>query len=161
MMFSAVSTASRIAAVCALVFLFSLPVSADEMRTFVKSGLAYDDVKQDLESAIERKGLKIGAVGDLGDMLGRTQGAVGAGNVYKSAHYMQFCSAVLGHKLAAADPANIGHCPFLMFVYETVAKPGEIVVGYRTITRTGSAATRAVQDEADAMLESIAREAVN
>ena len=161
MMFSAVSTASRIAAVCALVFLFGLPVSADEMRTFVKSGLAYDDVKQDLEIAIERKGLKIGAVGDLGDMLGRTKDAVSAGSVYKFAHYLQFCSAVLAHKLAAADPANIGHCPFLVFIYETVAKSGEIVVGYRMITRSGSAASRSVQDEIDAMLESIAREAVN
>ncbi len=135
--------------------------SADEMRTFIKSGLAYEDVKQDLESAIEHKGLKIGAVGDLGEMLGRTQDAIGGGNVYKSAHYLQFCSAVLGHKLAAADPANIGHCPFLMFIYETIAKPGEVVVGYRSITRSGSAATRAVLDEAEVMLQSIAHEAVN
>jgi uncharacterized protein (DUF302 family) len=133
---------------------------ADEMRLFVKRGLPYDEVKMDLESAIEGRGLKIGAIGDLGDMLKRTQADAGQGAiVYKAAHYYQFCSAVLAHRLAAADPVNIGHCPFLVFSYETAAAPGEIVVGYRSVTRTGSAATRAVLDDVEAMFASIAREA--
>ena len=158
---SVLSVIARTSLFFAVLVFASQTASADEMRIFKKTGLAYEDVKLDLESAIEHKGLKLGATGDLADMLGRTQDAIGGASVYKSAHYLQFCSAVLGHRLAAADPANIGHCPFLMFIYETVAKPGEIVVGYRSITRSGSAATRAVLDEADAMLESIAREAVN
>jgi uncharacterized protein (DUF302 family) len=145
----------------AAVALSSLPALADEMRFYVKRGLSYDEVRQDLESAIEGKGLKIGAVGDLGDMLARTQNDVAKGPAtYTAAHYFQFCSAMLAHKLTAADPNNIGHCPFLMFSYETTAKPGEVVVGYRTFTRAGSAATRAILDEADAMLDAIAREAV-
>lgn len=134
---------------------------ADEMRTFSKQGLAYGDVKLDLESAVEGKGLKIGAVGDLADMLSRTQADLGAAKAtYKAAHYLQFCSASLAHKLTAADPANIGHCPFLMFIYETATKPGEVVVGYRSFTPAGSSATRAVLEEADAMLDAIAREAI-
>jgi hypothetical protein len=137
------------------------PARADEMKTYVKRGMAYDDVKMDLESAIEGKGLKIGAIGDLGDMLARTQADIAKGPaIYKSAHYYQFCSAMLAHKLTAAEPGNIGHCPFLMFSYETAAKPGEVVVGYRSFTRAGSPATRAVLDEADAMLDAIARDAV-
>jgi len=137
------------------------PADADEMKTYVKRGMAYDDIKMDIETAIEGKGLKIGAVGDLGDMLARTQADIAKGpTIYKSAHYYQFCSAMLTHKLTAANPNNIGHCPFIMFSYETVAKPGEVVVGYRTVTRTGSAATRAVLDEVDAMFDAIAREAV-
>jgi hypothetical protein len=144
----------------ALVFAWS-PARADEMKTYVKRGMAYDDVKMDIETAIEGKGLKIGAIGDLGDMLARTQTDIAKGPaVYKSAHYYQFCSAMLTHKLTAADPNNIGHCPFIMFSYETVAKPGEVVVGYRTVTRTGSAATRAVLDEVDAMFDAIARDAI-
>ena len=134
---------------------------ADEMRTFRKQGMAYADVKLDLESAIEGKGLKIGAIGDLADMLGRTQADLGGGKAtYKAAHYLQFCSASLAHKLSAADPTNIGHCPFLMFIYETAIKPGEVVVGYRSFTPAGSSATRAVLEEADAMLDAIAREAI-
>ena len=159
-MFPKFRTTARIAAVLLLLSLSSLTAGADDMRTFVKRGTAYDDVKQDLESAIEGKGLKIGAIGDLGDMLGRTQADLGTKSAYKSAHYMQFCSAMLAHKLTAADPSNIGHCPFFMFIYESVAKPGEIVVGYRVLTRAGSPATRAAIDEADAMLDAIAREAV-
>ena len=134
---------------------------ADEMRTFKKTGVPYEDVKMDVEMAIEHKGLKIGAIGDLGDMLARTQSDIAKGDTatYKAAHYYQFCSAVLSHKLAKADPMNIGHCPFLVFSYETLAKPGEIVVGYRTITRSGSPETRAVLDEVEATLDNIARSA--
>ena len=46
---------------------------------YVKRGLAYDDVKMDLETAIEGKGLIIGAVGDLGDMLDRTGNDLSSG----------------------------------------------------------------------------------
>jgi hypothetical protein len=148
--------------VVALSAVLAMPSAAyaDEMRLFVKRGLPYDEVKMDLESAIEGKGLKIGSIGDLGDMLARTQADAGTGPpVYKTAHYYQFCSAVLAHRLAAADPGNLGHCPFLMFSYETQAAPGDVVVGYRTITRTGSAATRAVLEDVEAMFAGIAREA--
>ena len=153
-----------IVVVAVLLFSFAMAdgaAFADEMRTFSKQGMAYADVKLDLESAIEGKGLKIGAVGDLADMLGRTQADLGGGKAaYKAAHYLQFCSASLAHKFSAADPTNIGHCPFLMFIYEAAAKPGEVVVGYRSFTRVGSPATRAVLDEADAMMDAIAREAI-
>jgi uncharacterized protein (DUF302 family) len=148
-------------AILATIALFGHAAAADDMRTYAKQGMAYDDVRMDLETAIEGKGLRIGAVGDLGDMLDRTRADLNAGAaVYKSAHYMQFCSAVYAHKLAAADPTNLGHCPFLMFIYETVAKPGEVVIGYRPFARTGSAATQAVLAEVDALFDDIAREAL-
>jgi hypothetical protein len=138
----------------------STSVRADEMRTYVKRGASYQDVQVDLQSAIEGKGLKIGAVGDLGDMFARTQADAGQGQAtYKSAHYYQFCSAMLAHKFTEADPTNIGHCPFLMFTYEEVLKPNEIVIGYRAFSRAGSAATRAALDEAETLLDAIAREA--
>jgi hypothetical protein len=157
----AVSAGSKWLWVAVALLLAWSPASADEMKTYIKRGTPYDDVKMDIETAIEGKGLKIGAVGDLGDMLARTQDDIAKGPaIYKSAHYYQFCSAMLTHKLTAADPNNIGHCPFLIFSYETVAKPGEVVVGYRTLTRAGSAATRAVLDEVDAMFDAIARAAV-
>ncbi len=152
---------ARALGLLAIAVSFAGPAIADDMRTYVKRGMAYEDVKMDLENAIEGKGLRIGAVGDLGDMLERTREDLKAGPlVYKSAHYMQFCSAVYAHRLAAADPANLGHCPFLMFIYETVAKPGEVVIGYRSFARTGSAATRAALDEVDALFDSIARDAL-
>jgi uncharacterized protein (DUF302 family) len=141
--------------------LFAQTATADDMRTYAKQGMDYDDVKMDLENAIEGKGLRIGAIGDLGDMLDRTRADLNAGPaVYKSAHYMQFCSAVYAHKLAAADPANLGHCPFLMFIYETVAKPGEVVIGYRPFVRSGTPATRAALDEVEKLFEEIAQAAL-
>lgn len=152
---------ARAVTMLAAVALFGHAATADDMRTYTKQGMAYDDVKMDLETAIEGKGLRIGAVGDLGDMLDRTRADLSAGAaVYKSAHYMQFCSAVYAHKLAAADPKNLGHCPFLMFIYETTAKPGDVVIGYRPFARTGNAVTQALLGEIDDMLDGIAREAL-
>lgn len=153
--------AIRVLATAAMGLIVASAAVADDMRTFVKQGMAYDDVKMDLETAIEGKGLKIGAIGDLGDMLERTRIDLNAGPaVYKSAHYMQFCSAVFAHKLAAADPKNLGHCPFLMFIFETAAKPGEVVIGYRPLVRSGTPATRAMLDEVEKLFEDIAAEAL-
>ncbi len=144
-----------------LVLIGPLAALADPTRTYVKRGVPYDDVKLDIETAIEGKGLKIGITADLAEMLARTTADIAAGPaVYKSAHYYQFCSAALAHKWAAADPANIGYCPLVMFSYESAQQPNEVVVGYRLFPRTGSAATRAVLDEAEALLDAIARDAV-
>jgi hypothetical protein len=141
--------------------LLAPPISADAMRTFVKRGTPYADVKFDLVSAIEGKGLKIGVVGDLADMLDRTHADVGSGTarIYIAAHYIQFCSAKLAHALTAANPANLGYCPFLMFIYEAVATPGEVVIGYRPLIGQGSAATSATLAEVTTLLDDIATEA--
>ncbi len=134
---------------------------ADGTRSYTKKSAAYLDVLQDLRMAIEAKGLVVGAVGDLAVMLERTSPALGIeGKVYSGADYLNFCSAALAHKFAAADPANVGYCPFLMFIYETTVKPGDVIVGYRIFARMGNAATIAILDEAEALLDGIAREAV-
>ncbi len=135
--------------------------SADGTRTYTKKQAVYLDVLQDLRMAIEAKGLVVGAVGDLAMMLERTSPTLGIeGKIYSGADYLNFCSAPLAHKFAAADAANVGYCPFLMFIYETVKRPGEVVVGYRIFTRMGNAGTIAILDEAEALLDGIAREAV-
>lgn len=136
-------------------------LGADGTRSYTKKSAVYLDVLQDLRMAIEAKGLVVGAVGDLALMLERTRPALGIERrIYNGADYLNFCSAALAHKFAAADPTNVGYCPFLMFIYETVKRPGEVVVGYRIFARMGNAATIAILNEAEALLDGIAREAV-
>jgi Domain of unknown function DUF302 len=105
--------------------------AADEIRTITKRA-AYEDVQTDVLDAIIARGLKADQVGNTAAMLERTEGAVGATKpVYKAASVVAFCSARIAHAFVKANPANIASCPSQIFLYETAAEPGIVVVGYR------------------------------
>jgi hypothetical protein len=61
-----------------------------------------------------------------------------------------------------ADPANVVLCPFTLVVYATAVNPQQVVVAYRRpMARPGgNAASRDAARELDALLDSVAREAV-
>ena len=102
----------------------------------------FDDVYDEFKNAIINEGLTIDYVGNVDQMLQRTsQAQVNTGEnskqvapVYLFAKYMQFCSSALTHKAVQANPQNLSMCPFLVFIYETTANPGHIVIGYRPPT---------------------------
>lgn len=134
--------------------------SAQGLKTYTKAG-SFADVKFDLTNAITNRGLVTDSSGNLGAMLERTGKDVGSTKaIYKSAEYYTFCSAVLSRQMMEADPANVGYCPYVMFVYETAAKPGQIVVGYRPPPSTGNPASRKAFAAISALLDGIAKEAV-
>ena len=94
-------------------------------------------------------------------MLERTGADVGSSKpVYRQAEYFTFCSAKLSRSMMEADPANIGFCPYVVFIYETAAAPGTISVGYRRPPAQGSDASRAALADIDALLDGIVKEAV-
>jgi uncharacterized protein (DUF302 family) len=148
----------------ALVFLIGLvcfmsAATAAELKTYMVKG-AFDEVAFDVESTIVDRGLVIDMKGDVGGMLQRTGKDVGAGKeIYVGAKYFTFCSAVLSRKMMEADAATMGFCPYSIFVYETKAKPGEVVVGYRRTTGGDSKAAGAALSEVDTWLDGIVREA--
>ena len=145
-------------ALLSLVFPVSVARAA-EPRTIVKSG-SYDDVHFELNNAIIVRGLNISGVGNLNAMLERTGADVGSTTeIYKSAEYISFCSAKLSRRMMEADARNIAFCPFILFIYETVAKPGEVVVGYRIPEGRGDSGSRAALADAEKMLESIIQDA--
>ena len=120
----------------------------------------YEDIKTDLTNAIVNQGLVIDFVGDINAMLTRTGADVGSTKpVYLAAQYVTFCSAKLSRAMMEADPRNMAFCPYVMFVYEAAAKPGEIVIGYRRPLGGASEASKAALVEIDALLDKIAREA--
>lgn len=149
-----------IAAAAVLVGILSCaPASAGEAVLFVKAG-TYDDVRFDLTNAIVERGLKIDYNGKTADMLARTGADIGSTKpIYKAAEFFSFCSAKLSRTMMEADPANLGACPYIVFIYETVAKPGEVVVGYRKPTPRGNAASKASLAEVGQLLEGIAKDA--
>jgi uncharacterized protein (DUF302 family) len=136
-------------------------------QTFAGEGKRYttkapfDDVRFELGNAVTTRGFAAHSEGNLGKMLERTGVDVGATKtVYKQAEFVTFCSAVFTRKLVEADPAEISNCPFQVFAYETVDKPGEVVVGYRGLGTPRSAASGAVYSEVEAMLDAIIKDAI-
>ena len=122
----------------------------------------FDDVRDELKSAIEGKGLVIDYESFVNRMLERTGKDVGsARKLYADAQAFVFCSAALSRKTMEADPANASFCPYSIMVYATAGDPGTVRVSYRRPWRPdGSAASKAALKEVEALLDGIAREAL-
>lgn len=121
----------------------------------------YDDVRFELNNAIVARGLAIDFNGQVSKMLERTGADVGSTKpIYKQAEYFTFCSAKLSRAAMEADAANLGICPYVVFIYEKAAAPGVVHVGYRRLAATGSAASKKALQDINALLDGIAKEAV-
>jgi uncharacterized protein (DUF302 family) len=112
----------------------------------------FEDAAFSVESAIIGKGLVIDYVSHVGEMLNRTGGDVGSKvELFKEADIFVFCSAVLSRKVMEADPMNIAHCPYGIFVAD---RDGEILIGYRNYPE-------GPMQEIEALLEDIVQEALD
>ena len=122
----------------------------------------FDDVRDDLKSAIEAKGLVIDYHSFVNRMLERTGKDVGSGRkLYADAQAFVFCSAALSRKTMEADAANAALCPYSIMVYATAQDPATVHVAYRRPWRPdGSAASKAALKQVEALLDGIAREAL-
>ena len=90
---------------------------------------SFEDATFAFESAIVDRGLVIDYVSHVGDMLNRTGEDVGSDQVlFEAADIFIFCSAVLSREVMEADPMNIAHCPYGIFVAD---RGDEVMVGYR------------------------------
>nr|WP_236553194.1 DUF302 domain-containing protein [Roseovarius indicus] len=90
---------------------------------------SFDDASFALENAIIGQGLVVDHVSHVGEMLARTREDVGSDvKLFEDAVVMQFCSAILSRKMMEADPLNIAHCPYGIFVTE---RGGKVQIGYR------------------------------
>ena len=81
---------------------------------------SFEDAAFSLESAIIDKGLNIEYVSHVGEMLKRTGADVGSDKqIFEAADIFVFCSAVVSRAVMEADPLNIAHCPYSIFVMKT------------------------------------------
>jgi uncharacterized protein (DUF302 family) len=138
--------------------LLARTAAAQDVRSYT-SKAPFDEVKFELSNAIIERGLTIDYTGNIGRMLERTGPDVGSVKpLYNRAEFVMFCSAKLSRAMMEADPRNIAFCPYVVFIYEPVAHPGETVVGYRRPPSV-AAASSALAD-VDALLDGIVRDAV-
>ena len=92
---------------------------ADEAVSVPFNG-SFDEATFAAESAIVGQGLVIDFVSHVGDMLQRTGEDVGSDRMlFENADIFVFCSAVVSREVMEADPMNIAHCPYGIFVTET------------------------------------------
>lgn len=134
-------------------FAASLAVTAqaDTLSTVYDFDGSFDDATFSVESAIVGRGLVIDYVSHTGEMLNRTGADVGSDvKIFDGADIFLFCSAVLSRKVMEADPMNIAHCPYGIFVTD---KDGEVSVGYRNYPE-------GPMQEVQSLLDDIVREAV-
>jgi uncharacterized protein (DUF302 family) len=148
----------------ALACLGTAPALAQAVVSYSKPNAKIADVRDDLRHAIESRGFVIDYQAQIGAMLERTGKDVGSAQpIYTDAVALQFCSAKLSRRMMEADPANVVLCPYVLVVYATAAKPDQVQVSYRRPVRMGKAASpasRAALREVEALMDSIAREAV-
>ena len=113
---------------------------------------SFDDASFALENAIIGQGLVVDHVSHVGEMLARTREDVGSVvKLFEDAVVMQFCSAILSRKVMEADPLNIAHCPYGIFVTD---RDGKVQIGYRNFPE-------GEMQEVQSFLDEIVQEALN
>ncbi|WP_108483486.1 DUF302 domain-containing protein [Oceaniglobus ichthyenteri] len=104
-------------------------IASDQAVTHPFAG-SFDDATFAVENAIVGRGLVIDYVSHTGEMLNRTGEDVGSTKeLFEEADIFLFCSAQISRLVMEADPMNIAHCPYGIFVAD---QAGEVMIGYRT-----------------------------
>lgn len=126
-----------------------LAAAAQDVVTYDFDG-SFDDGTFAVESAILNRGLVIDFVSHVGEMLNRTGADVGSDvEIFANADIFLFCSAAVSRRVMEADPMNIVHCPYTIFVAET---EDGVILGHR-------AYPDGPMQEVEAMLDAIIIEA--
>jgi len=92
----------------------------------------FENVRDNVSDAIIGRGMKIANVIHASQMLNRTAADLDIEkNVYLHAESLEFCNAVLSHKLVAANPSNIVLCPFIISIYVLSGNPDVVYIAYK------------------------------
>lgn len=132
------------------VFAAATPALAADVMTYDFDG-SFEDAAFAVENAIVNQGLVIDSTSHVGEMLNRTGEDVGSDvKIFEAADVYSFCSAVVSRQVMEADPMNIVHCPYNIFVAE---RDGKVFVGHRDYPD-------GAMDAVEELLSGIANEAV-
>lgn len=118
----------RLLCAAAISLLAPPALAGDQATTYPYDG-SFDDATFAVESAIVGRGLVIDLQSHVGEMLNRTGADVGSDvMIFDAADIFLFCSATLSREVMEADPMNIAHCPYGIFVAD---QGGKVLIGYR------------------------------
>jgi uncharacterized protein (DUF302 family) len=134
------------------------PVDTASAIKVFKSAEPFEDVVENIKMAIIERGLLVSGTLHVSDMLNRTAPDLGYAEVFTKAESVEFCSALISHKMAQAAPENIAICPFTIAVYVKHADPQQVYVAYRSPLLAGSA--KEATDEIITLLEGIIEDSI-
>lgn len=116
-------------------FAFGLTLALTPIAAVAQDAITYpfdgsfEDASFAVENAIIDRGLVIDFTSHVGDMLNRTGADVGSNvAIFDNAQIFLFCSAAVSRRVMEADPMNIMHCPYGIFVAD---RGGEVMIGHR------------------------------
>lgn len=122
------------------------PAQAQSAKLYAYDG-KFEDAVFEVESAIVDRGLVVDYVSHVGEMLKRTKDDVGGSKeIFEAADVFLFCSAVLSREMMEADPTNVAHCPYGVFVTQG-AGGGGVQIGYRLMPAGPMKKVEALLDE--------------
>lgn len=128
----------------ALICVCSTAAHANQAVTYPFDG-SFEDATFAVENAIVGRGLVIDYVSHTGEMLNRTAADVGSEvKLFNEADVFLFCSAQISRAVMEADPMNIAHCPYGIFVAD---QDGEVIIGYREYPEGEMQQVQALLDE--------------
>ncbi|MFY0635430.1 MAG: DUF302 domain-containing protein [Vannielia sp.] len=108
--------------------LLAAPALAEPPITYPYEG-SFADATFAVENAIIGQGLVVDHTSHVGEMLARTGSDLGATKeIFEAADVFLFCSATLSREVMEADPLNIQHCPYAIFVTQI---DGKVQIGHR------------------------------
>ena len=111
----------------------------------------FEDATFSVESAILDAGLVIDYLSHTGEMLERTGQDLGSDvRIFDAADIFLFCSAVVSRRVMEADPMNVAHCPYSIFVAD---RAGEVMIGYRRYPD-------GIMQQVQALLDSLVQDAL-
>jgi uncharacterized protein (DUF302 family) len=116
---------------------------------------SFEDVIENIKMAIIDRGMLVSSTLHVSEMLNRTGPDLGYPQVFLKAESVEFCSALISHKMSQAAAENITICPFTIAVYVTLAEPEKVRVAYRLPLLAGEAreATEAILEMLDGIVE--------
>lgn len=149
--------------ILAFIALCSLPVmgwGADNYAVLFKAHGTYQEVRDQVQSAIEGKGLKINTTHKIADMLDRTGKDLGrTTRVYENAEQFDFCSADVSRRMMEADPHAIAMCPYLISVYK-LPNDKHVYIAYRKPAATKNPALKKTLADVEKMMNDIIKDAM-
>ncbi|NOX81185.1 MAG: DUF302 domain-containing protein [Deltaproteobacteria bacterium] len=94
----------------------------------------YDQIWDDLTTALNNRGLVISSVSHVGEMIERTGKALNQNRkIFARAKVMEFCSAIISRKMMEQNPHYIAFCPYQIMVYSLPDNPGKVYLSYRRL----------------------------
>ena len=146
--------------VCAIMCLPLSALAAEGYTVLFKTQGEFQDVRDQVEAAIEGKGLKINHTNKIAEMLERTGKDLGATKqVYVNGEQFEFCSARISRQMMEADPHAMVLCPYIVSVY-TIPNDKNVYIAYRKPGPTRNPALKKALADVEKLLTDIIKDAM-